>query len=302
MNSRIPLPISAVVPTYRREQVLINTILALKNLELPPAEILVVDQTEQHEEATVEVLSKLNEERAIRWIRLDEPSIPHAMNIGLLAAKQDRVLFLDDDIIPEEGLIQAHLDANRNTGAEVIAGRVIQPWQEGKDYSTNEAFHFASIRPKWVDEFMGGNFSVQRHTALGVGGFDENFVRAAYRFEAEFAYRIRRGGYRLYFEPNACIHHLRMQTGGTRTYGEYLTSFKPDHPVGAYYYFLRTWSGADSLISFVTRPFRAVISRHHLRRPWWIPATLFAEVTGLIWAIILYWKGPRYIDNRGRPK
>jgi GT2 family glycosyltransferase len=298
----VPSGLSVVIPTYHREKVLLDTIKHLLKLECPPVEILVVDQTEQHEEKTFKALSMLNEEGSIRWIRLGEPSIPHAMNIGLLAASQDIVLFLDDDIIPEPGLIQAHLDAHHATGAEVIAGRVIQPWQKGKDYSAVEPFSFASVQPKWVDEFMGGNFSVQRNIALEVGGFDENFVGAAYRFEAEFAYRIRRAGHRIYFEPDSCIHHLREKSGGTRSYGEYLTSFKPDHPVGAYYYFLRTWSGVDSLISLITRPLRAVISRHHLRRPWWIPATLIAELSGMIWAIILYFNGPRYIERRKSPK
>lgn len=296
------MPLSVVIPTYRREQVLINTILALRNQDLPPSEILVVDQTEQHEEKTFKALSMLNEEGSIRWIRLDEPSIPHAMNIGLLAASQDTVLFLDDDIIPEPGLGQAHLDAHRATGAEVVAGRVIQPWQEGLDFSMEKEFHFASLRSAWIDGFMGGNFSIRREVAIRLGGFDENFVRAAYRFESEFAYRLRGAGVRIYFEPAACIHHLREKSGGTRSYGEYLSSFKPDHPVGAYYYFLRTWSGADSILSLIIRPLRAVISRHHLRRPWWIPATLIAEVTGLIWAVNLHWKGPRYIGHQKNPK
>ena len=33
---------------------------------------------------------------------------------------------------------------------------------------------------------MGGNFSVRRRFALTLGGFDEQFVGAAYRFEADF--------------------------------------------------------------------------------------------------------------------
>ena len=39
---------------------------------------------------------------------------------------------------------------------------------------------------------MGGNFSVRRDIALRLGGFDEQFVRVAYNFEAEFAHRLRR--------------------------------------------------------------------------------------------------------------
>ena len=81
-----------------------------------------------------------------------------------------------------------------------MAGRVIQPWQEGVDFSGERGFHFACLDARWSSSFMGGNFSIDRSVALALGGFDENFVRVAYRFEAEFAHRYlassRRNRYR----------------------------------------------------------------------------------------------------------
>jgi GT2 family glycosyltransferase len=276
---------------------LINTIQKVKGLIPAPAEILVIDQTEKHDKKIFDTLLELNKIGAIRWVRLPSPSIPHAMNVGLTEARSTIVLFLDDDIISESCLLEAHLQAHQETKAALVAGRVIQPWQEETDYLAGDTFHFASMEPKWVDQFMGGNFSIQRDIALAVGGFDENFVGAAYRFEAEFSNRISRIGHRIYFEPKACIHHLRVKDGGTRSYGDYLTSFRPAHPVGEYYYLLRTWSGSKSLISFLTRPFRAIISRHHMRWPWLIPATLVAEFSAMIWALVLNNRGPRLLDS-----
>ena len=61
---------------------------------------------------------------------------------------------------------------------------------------------------------MGGNFAVRREIALRLGGFDEQFVRVAYNFEAEFAYRLSQAGCRIFYEPTACIHHLQSQRGG----------------------------------------------------------------------------------------
>ncbi len=294
-----PPGITVAIPTYGRDQVLIDTLRDLLALEPPAAEILVLDQTLRHEEAVERQLRAWDAAGQIRWLRLPEPSITRAMNQGLLAAAQDIVLFLDDDIRPEPGLVQAHLAAHRTTGAALVAGRVIQPWQEGVDFSLDTEFHFAGLKPFWIDEFMGGNFSIRRDVALALGGFDENFVKVAYRFEAEFAYRLRRAGHRIHFEPAACIHHLKVTAGGTRSFGEHLTTSKPDHTVGAYYYVLRTWNGLASLRAWVSRPLRAIITRHHLRRPWWIPATLLAELQGMIWAVILHRRGPRYLKNHG---
>ena len=64
------------------------------------------------------------------------PSIPRAMNHALLVARYDIVLFLDDDIIPDEGLILAHKELHRATSPEniIVAGRVIQPWQKASTF------------------------------------------------------------------------------------------------------------------------------------------------------------------------
>src|SRR4051812_40375016 len=93
--------ITAAIPTYRREEVLLDTLRALFNLDPPADEILVLDQTERHDRATAQQLQAWQNAGRIRWITLAPPSIPHAMNQGLLAARCEVVLFLDDDIRPE---------------------------------------------------------------------------------------------------------------------------------------------------------------------------------------------------------
>jgi GT2 family glycosyltransferase len=238
----------------------------------------------------------------MRWLRLKDPSIPGAMNCGLLASSNRVVLFLDDDIIPASELAEAHLKALEKTGAAVVAGRVIQPWQKDQDVSNGDVFHFASTRRAWITDFIGANFSVRRDIVLQLGGFDERFVRVAYKFESEFAHRLRCAGHQIYYEPAALIQHLRVSSGGTRTFGNHLTSYWPDHAVGEYYFILRTWSGWQSLVRFLGRPLRAVATRHHVRRPWYVPTTLVAELSGMAWAMVLAAQGPRYLNSSKLPK
>jgi GT2 family glycosyltransferase len=294
------LPICAVIPTYRREQVLLDTIEFLLRLEPAPAEILVVDQTEEHEAATVLRLETLEREGRIRWLRLPQPSIPKAMNTGLLAAREPLVLFLDDDIRPEAGLIDAHVSAHATLDNAIVAGRVIQPWEEGGAHDLPGEFRFCQTQPAWISEFMGGNFSARRARLIELGGFDENFVRVAYRFEAEFAHRFKAAGGVIRFAPGACIHHLKAG-GGTRVYGDFRTTWKPDHTVGAYYYLLRTSRGLRGLGRLLARPFVAVATRHHAMRPWWIPMTMLSEVLGMSWAVWLALSGPRYAARSATP-
>ena len=263
--------ITVAIPTYGRDQVLVDTIRHVLALDPPPAEVIVLDQTKEHVLEVARTLEAWHRSAAIRWLHLPEPLIPGALNRGLIEARHDIVLFLDDDIVPEPGLVKAHVNAHEQIKARLVAGRVVQPWQRENDFSCDKQFHFASCRPAWIEEFMAGNFSISRQLALKIGGFDECFVRVAYNFEAEFAHRWRNAGNGIYFEPAAKIHHLRATDGGTRMFGEHLRSVRPNHAVGAYYYFLRTWSGRKSMFKFLARPFRAISTRHHLRRPWWIP-------------------------------
>lgn len=286
-----PQRITVAIPTYRRENVLVDTLTAILALEDRPAEVLVLDQSERHDVRTDLALEQMADAGQIRWLRLAVPCIPQAMNIGLVQAANPLVLFLDDDIRPEPGLVAAHCAAHRSASDLLVAGKVLQPWDEGVDYSADTHFHFASGQPRWVREFMGGNFSIDRKRALQIGGFDENFVRVAYRFEAEFAHRLLGSGCKIFYEPAACVHHLKVAAGGTRSYGEHLTTWRPDHAVGAYYYGLRT----GAFRKLLGRPLRSIATRHHLRHPWHIPGTLFAEFSALLWALGLFARGPRLV-------
>ncbi len=291
-NNGTPV-LAVVIPSYRRGQIALDTLHALLALPQPADEILLVDQTQDHPAEVVAQLQALHDAGRIRWLRLPEPSIPCAMNVGLQEARSEIVLFLDDDIVPDAALVVAHRQA-QSEGDALVAGRVFQPGQVSETLREDESFRFTSDAPAKINEFMGGNFSLRRETALALGGFDENFVGAAYRFEAEFASRYVRAHGNIRFEPRAIIQHLAIPTGGTRAHGHHLRTAQPTHSVGAYYFLLRArphgwWR------QLLWRPLRAVRTRFHLRHPWRIPPTLLAELRGLLWARRLLRAGPRLL-------
>jgi GT2 family glycosyltransferase len=157
------------------------------------------------------------------------------------------------------------------------------------------AFPFNSDSPTLVYACMGGNLSVRRDRVLSMGGFDENFVGAAYRFEAEFGRRVWRSGGRILFDPAASIRHLQAERGGTRSYGSHLRSMRPAHSVGDYYFALSQGLSVASAIYCLKRLTRSTMTRYHLYHPWWIVPKMIGELSGLTYAVRLVAAGPRLL-------
>ncbi|MEI6033651.1 MAG: glycosyltransferase family A protein [Verrucomicrobiae bacterium] len=287
--------LSVVIPTYGREEVLISTLERV--ISLVPREILVIDQTPNHAELTALRLGEWARSGTILWCRLPAPSIPHAMNQGLLQACGDIVLFLDDDVDPSDSLLAAHEAAHRDRpDAWAVVGQVLQPGESPRRLAAGEEFLFCSDSPRAIRRAMAGNMSVKRSRAISAGGFDENFLGAAYMFETEFAERVIRRGGGIFFEPSASIRHLRAPRGGTRAHGSHLCTLSPAHSSGAYYYMALNSGIFGAAAPALRRLLSSVATRHHLRRPWGIPVTLIAELRGLAQALWLFLRGQRLLE------
>jgi glycosyltransferase involved in cell wall biosynthesis len=292
------MSITIAIPTLGREDVLLNTINELLQLSTKASEIIIVDQSDLHKDNTQTQLMRWHQERKIKWIHIQYKSITHAMNIALREATSEKVLFLDDDIIPDKFLVEEHLQCSYKRPSLIIAGRVLQPWHNGKADSLEAPFRFNSLKEQPVSSFMGGNVLIPRREAIKIGGFDTNFVRVAYHFEAEFAYRWIKNGNQIYYAPKALIHHLKTDGGGTRSYGHHLTTIKPDHTVGRHYYYLCRYSAKRAMLRSIGDIVRCSFTKHHLRYPLWIPFTLISEIVGCFWAILLLNSGKGLISSK----
>jgi GT2 family glycosyltransferase len=290
--SKPEMALSVVVPTYQREQVLVDTLVHVQPLLRPGDEIVVIDQSPRHEFATEAELARLSASDPIRWIRRDEPGICKAMNLGALLASGDVLLFLDDDVIPSPRLLEAHREAHTGTDAPpVTCGQVLQPWNENpidqvRDFA--EGFCFAYSRPCDVLGLMGGNFGIRRQTFLDLGGLDENFFGVAYRWEAEFSYRLfRQTRRRVRFLPEASIRHLQIPAGGTRSHGTKDTWRHISGSVGDYYFAMKCLPFFRALPYSLRRLLRAPVNRATVRRPWLIPSLFAREIAAWGWALSL---------------
>lgn len=288
MSSATPT-ISIVIPTYQREQVLLDTLERLLPLLRSGDEIVVVDQTARHEPATAIGLRELVNRGAIRWFRRAKPAICASMNLGAVLAKGELLLFVDDDVIPTFQLLEAHRVAHAAEAAlPITCGQVLQPWNSEP---TDEAMTFARgfpfnySKPCDILDLIGCNFAVRRDFFLHVGGFDEQFIGVCYRYEAEFTQRVfRETGRKVRFLPDASLRHLQAGGGGTRSFGAKEAWRHITGSVGDYYFALRCLHAGACLRHSLQRLVREPMNRRTLRRPWLIPLLLVREIAAWLWA------------------
>ncbi|HEX6097994.1 MAG TPA: glycosyltransferase [Thermoanaerobaculia bacterium] len=286
------------IPTYNRGAILVRTLESLLSMRTSVDEILVVDQTREHPPAVEARLREWEAAGKVRVVRLGVPSIPHAMNVALDEARHERLLFLDDDSAPTPEGIEAHGRTLEEPGVWAVVGQVLQPGEEPEHFEEavlrrgmlrDLEFRFNHDTACDVQNVIACNLSVIRSLALSIGGFDENYVAVAYRFETDFALRVVGAGGRVRFQPAASARHLKIPTGGVRAYGDHRTSASPAHSVGDYYFARRHAPRFGRYV--LQRLRRNVVTRFHLTHPWTIPAKLIGETRGLLLALRLHRKG-----------
>lgn len=211
---------SIIVPSYNREDIIYATLLELSNIAAKEnTELILVDQT-GYDRIKIE---KITRSCLFKYIRLNKPNLPKARNAGIKAASGEIFLFIDDDAQPQAGWIQNHLSAYKDSTIGCTAGSVIDMNSKGSskepvfyDSKTGEyTADFGCKIPQETITFPGGNCSIRRIICDQLR-FDPIFKRNAYFEEVDFAFRLRRTGWKIYYEPSASIVHNKAPSGGCR--------------------------------------------------------------------------------------
>lgn len=177
---------TVIVTTWNRREVLEGLLAALGKQTLANAdfEVLVCDsESTDGTRGAVEAAAKLYGNIHYVSISANNPSAKR--NEGIQRARTDTVIFLDDDVIPEPGLVEAHVRAHEGATGVAFCGQVRYPatWVRRSNY-----FRFRDLRhigparrldpkniPFWNIVVM--NLSFKRSELLfHVGYFSEEFA------------------------------------------------------------------------------------------------------------------------------
>lgn len=184
-------------------------------------ETIVVEQGRRHRHKALDFFYFLHRRRIIR-IMQQEPNLPMARNAGSAVARNELVIFADDDMVLPAGTL-SRLASHVPPGSRcAVAGLPISdrvPESSLKDYARLYGERIRDAESGLIEHpfYIPSPFCIPTQLYRDLGGFDENLGRLslpAYGEDVEFWRRAGRSGVRLLIDPGIRVTHRDHLAGG----------------------------------------------------------------------------------------
>lgn len=214
--------VSVVIATRNRKAKLLNCLNALNRQSVLPSEFEVIVVDDRSTDGTLQSLDGLRFGFDLRCERQDSEGAGQARNRALGLARGEIVLYIGDDIVPHERLLEEHLLAHARQPAEESAVLGYIDWLPGirrtrvMEYVCGKSslqFAYAHIPtlPRLDYRFFyTSNISLKRQFLLTARdhGIEFDPCFRSYGFEdTEFALRLERLGLEIHYAPDALAYH-----------------------------------------------------------------------------------------------
>ena len=287
--------VAVVTPTHQRRQALMRVLDGLGRQTCPPGFFSVVVVCDGCTDGTPDMLRNASYPFPLQVVEQWPGRGPaEARNRALTVADAPIVLFLDDDVIPDERLVTVHAAHHAKASDLVVMGPLLPPHGRQQPWIRWEA---DTLRKQYLEmeagawsptprQFYTGNASVMKDHLLAAGGFDSRFRRGE---DVDLAFRLQQRGLRFVFDPEAMGIHMARRSfaswaSAAREYGHTEVAMGPV-------------LGERGLVDVKVLEFKRrhpVIRRivvFGLANPWWAPLLLAAgRVAGRVFAAGGLWK------------
>jgi glycosyltransferase involved in cell wall biosynthesis len=217
--------ISIIMPCYNRAYDLRKTLAAYECQSGNVAfEIIAVDDGSS--DSTSQELTGFTPTRFnLRPVRLEKNQGPAtARNCGLELAEAPLVLFVGDDILPANDLLQKHYEAHLASPEDWVAILGCVQWPQDLPVNTLMShingvgaqqfsyYYFRNQKEYDFRHFYTSNISVNRDFLMSnAGGFDTSFPYAAFE-DVELAYRLAKKGLKIIYNSAPVGYHYHYHT------------------------------------------------------------------------------------------
>lgn len=192
-----------------------ETLEALGRVAVPPdlrAELIVVDNAST--DATREIVTSWHSTALTpRYVRENHPGLGNARNAALAVAAGRVILFLDDDVRPPAGWLEAMCRPILSGTADAVAGGVRiaehlrRAWMEALHRTWLASTEFIDRRAP--QEMVGANMALGRHVLARVPAFDPELGPGALGQgdDALFSWQLLRAGFRIEPALDVVVEH-----------------------------------------------------------------------------------------------
>jgi glycosyltransferase involved in cell wall biosynthesis/peptidoglycan/xylan/chitin deacetylase (PgdA/CDA1 family) len=208
------LPLSVVISTYNRMQLLARTLPTILNQDLPSEDYEIVIVVDGSTDGTLGYLRSVRSVASLRVVEQPNRGLASARNLGLHAARGKIVLFVDDDILCGPSVLSQHLAAH-DSASIVAFGPIVVAEESFRNLGTEWTRTYTAQyverlereeQPRWPDDaIVEANTSVPRALLLSCGGYDESFAR---RQSVDLGLRLWRCGVPFLYLPSAVTHQI----------------------------------------------------------------------------------------------
>jgi len=198
--------VSVIVPTCGRDESLVRALEGLFVQDYPHYEVMVIDQSEGHDEKTRQFLE--GNHARFKYHKFSPPNLVKARNAGVNLASGEIILFCDDDILVERNFVGAHALNYRDESVGAVGGkitglnsekdafRILRPALTGGrvGLSGRYFYNWGSDKKDFISAGRGANLSARKDLLARLGGFDPRYIGTYAYEDVDFCYRLRRSG------------------------------------------------------------------------------------------------------------
>jgi GT2 family glycosyltransferase len=201
-------PLSVVIPTIGRTDQLARTLRSLAACSQPAEEIVVVDQSEG---AAIADLVDAFAGAGARRVACPGRGIGLALNVGLRAARNDRVAVTHDDCTVAEDWVTTVRAQLTSVPGGIVTGAVLPVGDPAAVPSTIDDPTPRDYTGTVQDgALFCNNMAFSRSAVLAIGGFDERLNPAAE--DNDLCYRWLRSGAPFRYRPEMRVWHHDWRT------------------------------------------------------------------------------------------